>query len=246
VFDGFPVSFFLLLDLVVVVAAHVFDVVDLAFFAGHVSFAVGALGAAEVGGLAVGPTGGPLEFAGLLEVLGLVGGDADGVGLDDHPGVLGARRERQRAAVELVVELDALADLHRVRDVVLVVEELADVDACVAFVEAVPGEHVEGEGFEGLVLDAHVVLEEHADDRVFAGAVGVRALEEHLRFERVAHSIDGVVRLAVEHDFPGGVLVADLAGHGAEALLGVDRVERDEVLFNDHLDVDFAEVDVRA
>jgi len=246
VLDGLPVPFLLLLDLVVVVAAHVFDVVDLALLAAHVGFAEGALGAAEVGGLALGLAGGPVELARLLEVLGVVGGDADCVGLDDHPGVLGAGREGQRAAVELVVELDALADLHGVGDLVLVVEQLADVDARVALLEAVAGEHVEGEGLERRVLDADVVLEEHADDRVFAGAVGVRALEEHLRLERLAHAVHGVVRLAVEDDLLGGLLVADLAGHGAEALLLVDGLERDEVLLDHHLDVDFVEVDVRA
>jgi len=175
------------------VTTHIFDLLNFTLFPHHIFFTLRSLSTSEVSGLSLSLTRSPEEFSCLLEILCLVSSDADSVRLDNHPGVLSARREWQRTTVELVIKLEGLANLHRVWFVVLVVEQVADVDACVTFVQAVSTQHVEGELLEGDVLHTNVVFLQHADDCILACTVRVCTLEQDLHLQRLAVPVHSVV-----------------------------------------------------
>lgn len=81
---------------------------------------------------------------------------------DDDPHVFIARRERDRAALEPVVEAHRGVDLG-VATVVFnfFCEHVRDVEGLVAFLFAVAVEQVPREGLEERVLRTHFFMEEH-------------------------------------------------------------------------------------
>jgi len=138
------------------VALAVLDVIDLAV--------LGLLGQAEVAApvvrVAEQLARAPLDVLDLLEHLDVVVGDRDALHLHDHPHVLIAGRERDGAALEVLVEFDRVRQLDGVLVRLLVDEHLAQVDAGVASLLRVAIHEVPDESLQHGVLLVDLNVEE--------------------------------------------------------------------------------------